>query len=347
MTAQRTSWALPGPVQTLAPGVLLCAAISLAAVGVQRAEERFFGHGYVEALVLAILAGAALRSSWTPGVAFRKGIAFSGKTLLEIAVMLLGASISTAALAAAGAPLLLGILLVVAASLVISYGLSRALGLSATMGLLIASGNAICGNSAIAAVASVIEADAEDIASSIAFTAILGVIVVLTLPVAAGLLRLDEMRYGALAGLTVYAVPQVLAATVPVGPIATQLGTVVKLVRVMILGPLVFGVALARRATRGAPGPAVRFSIWRFVPWFVVGFVGLALLRAAGVIPERALAPIQTTTAILTIMSMAALGLGVDIRQLRHVGARVTAAVTLSIMALATMSYVLISLLAP
>ena len=90
------------------------------------------------------------------------------------------------------------------------------------MSVLIACGNSICGNSAIAAVAPMIGARAEDIASSIAFTAVLGVVVVLTLPLLVPMLDLSLTQYGVLAGLTVYAVPQVLAATLPIGALATR-----------------------------------------------------------------------------------------------------------------------------
>lgn len=79
------------------------------------------------------------------------------------------------------------------------------------MAMLVACGNAICGNSAIAAVAPVINAESDDIATSIAFTAVLGIVVVIALPVAAHHLHLSPYAGGALAGLTVYAVPQVVA----------------------------------------------------------------------------------------------------------------------------------------
>ena len=85
------------------------------------------------------------------------------------------------------------------------------------MAILVACGNAICGNSAIAAVAPVIGADSKDVAAVIAFTAVLGVLMVLGLPLFVPLAGLSRHQYGVLAGLTVYAVPQVLAATVPVG----------------------------------------------------------------------------------------------------------------------------------
>ena len=90
-----------------------------------------------------------------------------------------------------------------------------------------------------------IGAESDDIASSIAFTAVLGVLVVLGLPLLVPLLRMSLTQYGVLAGLTVYAVPQVLAATLPIGALSNQVGTVVKLVRVLMLGPVVLGLSLS------------------------------------------------------------------------------------------------------
>src|SRR5690606_25838146 len=164
-------------------------------------------------------------------------ISFSAKTILEVAVVLLGASISASTIIAAGPGLVLGIACVVAIALVGSYLIGRALKLPHRMAVLVACGNSICGNSAIAATAPVIGADSEDVAASIAFTAILGVVVVLCLPMLVPLLGLTNSQYGVLAGLTVYAVPQVLAATAPVATISVQMGTLVKLVRVLMLGP--------------------------------------------------------------------------------------------------------------
>jgi uncharacterized integral membrane protein (TIGR00698 family) len=325
-----------------APGLVLCGAITLAAMGLQALEEHWAGRPYLEALVIAILLGAAIRTAWTPGDRFAPGIGFSARTLLEVAVMLLGASISVRALAEAGIGLVLGIALVVALAIGASYGLCRLLGLPYRMAVLVACGNAIGGNSAIAAVAPVIGARPEDVASSIAFTAILGVIVVLSLPLLVPLLGLSATQYGVLAGLTVYAVPQVLAATLPVGMLSTQIGTLVKLVRVLMLGPVV--VALSLAAGRG-PGAKPGFSLIRFVPWFIIGFVGLAALRSLGLIPDAALRAILPVTKILTVVSMAALGLGVDFKILGRVGGRVTLAVSLSLAVLIGISLALIRLL--
>ena len=345
----RSAAAAPPPVSriaSLAPGIGLCVAVALIALAVQALEERALHHPYVEALVIAILVGMALRTAWAPGRRWRAGIAFSAKQLLEFAVMLLGASVSLAAVAASGPALLAAIAAIVVVALGVGYGIGRLLGLPSRLALLIACGNAICGNSAIAAVAPVIGADGEDVAASIAFTAVLGVLVVLGLPLLIPLAGLSANQYGTLAGLTVYAVPQVLAATAPAGLVATQVGTFVKLMRVLMLGPVVVALTLLAPCFRPPGEPAApRPGILRLLPWFIVGFLALAALRSLGLVPDTAIAPIAKLTGLLTVVAMAALGLGVDVRVVGRVGGRVTAAVTLSLGLLILASLLLVRVL--
>jgi uncharacterized integral membrane protein (TIGR00698 family) len=334
----------PADVVAIVPGLILCIAITAIAMIMQSWEEQAFGHPYVEALVIAILLGIAIRSFWQPGDIWGTGISFSAKTLLEIAVVLLGASISLGAIVASGPALLSGIVATVVAALAASYATSRALGLPLRISILIACGNSICGNSAIAAVAPVIGADSDEIASSIAFTAILGVVVVLGLPLFIPLLALSETQYGVLAGLTVYAVPQVLAATVPISAVSAQLGTLVKLVRVLMLGPVVVLLSLFR-SRLNLSGPAPRPGLLYLIPWFILGFLVLATARSFGLIPNALLGPIMISAKVLTVVSMAALGLGVDVRVVGRVGGRVTIAVVVSLLVLIAISIALIRLL--
>ncbi len=326
------------------PGVLLCLAVTLVAWLLERAEAAVFGRAWLEALVLAILAGTAVRTAWTPTKRWQPGISFSAKMLLEVAVVLLGLSISIATVEAVGGVLLIGIVCTVAVAIVASYSIGRLLGLPTRMATLVACGNSICGNSAIAAVAPVIGASARDVASSIAFTAVLGVVVVILLPLAVPLFQLTDLRYGVLAGLTVYAVPQVLAATAPVGSVAVQMGTVVKLVRVLMLGPVVLALSLGGSRLRGGGKEGKRPPLHRLVPWFIIGFLVLASLRSLDIVPAPVLAPAALLANLLTVIAMAALGLGVDVRVVAKAGVRVTAAVTLSLIVLLIISLLLIRL---
>ena len=327
------------PLWRFPPGVALCILVALAASGLAWIEERAFGNAWVEPLVLAILVGTAVRTLWTPPAELRPGITLCAKTLLEIAVVLLGLTVSASTVLSIGWPMLAGIALTVGLAIAFSYGVGRLLGLPWRMAMLVACGNSICGNSAIAVVAPVIGASGADVAASIAFTAVLGVAVVLGLPLLIPLLGLHDLQFGILAGLTVYAVPQVLAAAQAGGAVAVQAGTLVKLVRVLMLGPVVFGLSLLAGRRNGT-----KLRLSRLVPWFILGFVALVALRSTGLVPAQVIGPVATITNLLTVVAMAALGLGTDLAVVARSGGRVTAVVIASLLLLGTLSYGLIRL---
>lgn len=328
----------------LLPGLILSLAVAGASLGVQALERQAFGRPPLEALVVAILIGAAVRSAWEPGERFAAGVHFSAKTLLELAVALLGATVSAQAILAIGPGLVAGTLCLVAASVAGGYLVGRLFGLEPRMATLVACGNSICGNSAIAAVAPVIEAEGEDVAASIAFTAVLGVAVVLALPMLAHLLHMPPRAFGVLAGLTVYAVPQVLAATAPAGALATQVGALVKLVRVLMLGPMLLVIGwLAPRlygCERRAAGRGR--ALVQAAPWFVLVFLALAAARSADLIPHVLLQPAGQAAGQLTVVAMAGLGLGVDVKAVAKAGPRVTGVVVLSLLLLGLLALLLI-----
>jgi uncharacterized membrane protein YadS len=164
---------------------------------------------------------------------------------------------------------------------------------------------------------------------------------VLGLPLLVHPLGLSLYQYGVLAGLTVYAVPQVLAAAFPVSVLSGQVGTLVKLVRVLMLGPVVLFFALRHRRSADLG----RMRLGQYVPWFIVGFLVLAGLRAVGVVPASAAAVAKDLSGWLTIAAMAALGLGVDVRAVSKVGRPVVATVSGSLLVLLLLAVTLIRVL--
>jgi uncharacterized integral membrane protein (TIGR00698 family) len=327
------------------PGVAVCVLVAVLGYGAERLEFVLFGRAWFESLVMAILIGAAARTAFGLHPSLEAGVKVSAKFLLKVAIVLLGASISVAAIAGAGFGLVAGVAACVGIAILSSYAIGRALKLEHRLALLVACGNSICGNSAIVAVAPVIHAEAEDVAASIAFTAALGILVVLMLPLSQHASGMSAESYGILAGMTVYAVPQVLAATAPVGLLSMQTGTLVKLIRVMMLAPVIFMIGVVSERRDGATTSGRRMEWGKLAPWFIIGFVALMTLRSTGFIPDRMLAPLENTASILTIISMAALGLSVDMRTIMHSGGRVLAAGTLSLVVLASISLLLLHLL--
>lgn len=323
----------------LLPGLALCLVVAGSAYPVAEALRRSLGPASLEPLVLAILIGIAVKTVFGTRPAQERGIEFSAKTLLEIAIVLLGATVNLAAIGRTGAVVIAVVLAIVAASIAVGFIIGRVMGLSTRLSLLIACGNSICGNSAIVAVAPVIDARKDEVAAALAFTAVLGIAIVVGLPLAQAYLGLSIPQYGAMAGLTVYAVPQVLAATAPGGLVAMQAGTLVKLLRVLTLGPVILALGFLERRRCGASASRRPAAL---LPWFIVGFVLLAAIRSFGLVPEgvQDIPPILTSG--LTVVAMAGLGLSVDVRAIAAAGGRVIVAASLSLAVLLGISYIAI-----
>ncbi len=310
------------------PGTLLSAAIALLAAGLAHVETWVLGRAWLEPMVLAILLGMLVGNLWRLPRAVRPGVRFSAKTLLDIAVALLGATLSWTAVQALGARTFLIIAALVLIALVLAYLLGRAVGLGRRLSLLIAAGNAICGNSAIAAVAPVIGARAQDVAAAIALTALIGVVTVLALPVAVWTFGMELSSYAVLAGLTAYAVPQVVAAAAPFGTATLTLATLVKLARVVMLGPLTLLLSVVARRQAAHGGGRGRASL--YLPWFIIAFALLAALRSVGLLDDRLAAAMGSVSRHMATIAMAALGLQVQLSTLRQVGRRVALASALA-----------------
>jgi uncharacterized membrane protein YadS len=160
----------------------------------------------------------------------------------------------------------------------------------------------------------------------------------------------------------------VVAAGFAYSPEAGALATLVKLVRVTMLAPLVFILAVmyARDHAQDTSTTA-RFTVRyaRLVPWFVWGFVGFAVLNTLGLLPVLAFGPsgflaslgvgdqlsvsiadtMKWTGKILITLAMAAIGLEVNLRILAGVGRRALLAGLLATAALGIASLTMIGLL--
>jgi len=323
-------------IRKLLPGLILTTGIGVLSMVLQAAQKYFWGRVPLEGLVLAIIIGIAVRAFYQPPSHLQPGIRYAAKPLLEFAVALLGASIDVVALRQAGFSAAAAIICFVIAAIFCGFWAGRLFGLPSKLAILVACGNAICGNSAIAAIAPVIEAEEDHTAAAVAFTALLGTAVMIGLPLLAPLMQIKSAQFGILAGLTVYAVPQVLAATSGAGAVAMQTGTLVKLIRVLMLGPVIFFLTI-KKGYNNAASAQFRWANWQtMVPPFILGFVILAIARATGIISPATAGILREAATILTILSMAGLGLMADLCSVRRSGRPVmmTAACSLGVSAI-------------
>lgn len=298
-------------VVPLLPGLLVIAAATVIAFGVE---------GVVHALTastVAVALGALLRSTGTFRAAWRPATGFASKRLLRIAVVLLGLQLPLAGIAALGFGGIALILGVVVATFFGTQLIGRALGLPPARSLLVATGFSICGASAIAAVRPATDADDEDTSTAIALVTLCGTLAIVFLPLLRQPFGLDVQEFGAWAGASVHDVGQAVATgdRIP-GALATVV--VVKLSRVLLLAPLVALVALRRRRTVGAD-TAQRPPV---LPFFVAAFVVAVAVRASGIVPDGLLDDAQRIQSILLVAALFALGTGIDVPHLVRTGGR-------------------------
>lgn len=318
------------------PGLALVSLVGALAWVAAEVEKGLIDNAVVDGLVIAIIAGVLLRNLLTLPSAIEAGTRFASKQVLEASVFLLGASVDVAQIVEAGLTLFLLIAFSVVGGLTFAWLVGhKLLGLSSRLSVLVGVGNSICGNSAVAAVAPAIRATPDEVAAAIGISAVMGVGQILLLPLLVPGLDLTHYQYGVVAGIAVYAVPQVVAASFAVSNLSGQVATLVKLVRVLFLGPMIIVLGLLHRDGGAAGGAASRTlgqQLRLYVPWFVAGFLVLAALRTAGVISEGAGDDAKTVSKLLFIGAMVGLGLGVDLRKVGAVGPRVAATI-LAVMA--------------
>ncbi|RIK46967.1 MAG: putative sulfate exporter family transporter [Chloroflexi bacterium] len=309
-------------IPKLVPGLLWSLAVALAAMVIAHDGGWLNRNLHIEPVLVALVLGIVIRTAHTPHQRANPGLAFAGKRLLEVAIVLVGLTLQVRLLLDLGPTLLVGIPLAVALAIAAGMYLGKRLGINATTAVLIAVGSAICGNSAIMAVAPSVRAKAQEVVTAITVTAILSIGVVLVLPSFGRAVGLSDNDYGIVAGMTVYAVPQVLAATLPFSAQSAQAGTVVKLLRVLLLGPTVAFFAVYTNRREAGERQELQFSLAKYVPWFIIGFALTIAFRAIAGVSDSVNDAARESSRFLTIMAMAALGLAVDMRALRQVSLR-------------------------
>lgn len=339
------------------PGYLLAGVIAALAYGLKVWVP-------ISAAILAIAIGLLARNLLPLPGSIVAGCNRIIKRIIPIAIVLTGAGLNLKHIAEIGFAAFFIIVLSMTVAITAAYYLGRSLGLGHRVAMLIGAGTGICGNSAIVAVAPLIEAEDEDLVLSIGTVNLFGLAAMLACPLLAGVLGLEHEAFGVWAGTSIHAVPQVVAAGFAHSEAAGTLATLVKLVRVAMLAPLVFVLALIyvrHHATPEQGGRRFIVHYARLVPWFVWGFVFMATMSTLGLIPTLQFEPIEFlssqataislqntltgTGKLLLTLAMAAIGLEVNIRLLAGVSGLALVTGLLTTLVLMAVSFGLIHLL--
>jgi uncharacterized integral membrane protein (TIGR00698 family) len=143
---------------------------------------------------------------------------------------------------------------------------------------------------------------------------------VLVFPPIGHALGLTQQAFGLWAGSAINDTSSVVAAGYVYGRDAGDYATIVKLTRATLILPIVAAIALWRSHAGGRNGTRVPWK--RIVPWFILWFLGAALVNSSGVVPATWHDSIATVAVFMISVALAAIGLQTELARLLRAGAR-------------------------
>jgi uncharacterized integral membrane protein (TIGR00698 family) len=298
-------------MRSLFPGLLAAVTVALAA--------RFISEHYgAPVMLMALLIGMAFGFLAEDGNKCVVGIDFASKKLLRVGVALLGLGITVQQIASTGHEVLFITLGGVALTIAMGLLLSRILGRRTRFGLLTGGAVAICGASAALAIASVLP-KSETLERDTVFTVIavtaLSTLAMIIYPLITSALNLSDFAAGVFFGATIHDVAQVVGAGYSVSETTGETATFVKLLRVVLLVPIVVVLSLIYSGQQG-DGAKRKLPI----PIFVFGFASLVLAGSYDLIPLVIKDFLLSTSRWFLVIAIAALGMKTSLKKLGDVG---------------------------
>jgi uncharacterized integral membrane protein (TIGR00698 family) len=300
-------------------GVAICFAVAGLSVLL---EELIPGH-LLGASIIALFTGTIINSFFHPAW-MKPALKFTSKKILKAAIILLGASLSVSTILSVGKMTFFVMIFTFAMCFGGGYFVRKIFGLNWKLGNLISAGTGICGGSAIAAIAPVIDADDKDIAFAMSSTFLFDMVMIALYPLMGKALGMSDIAYGIWAGTSVNDTASVVASGYAFSEAAGDFATMVKLTRTIAIIPTVLVFAYIgtriKQKEMNAANNGQKVNIIKIIPWFIGGFLLLAIINSFGLIPAAASGVIKNTSKFLMVTALAAIGLNTSIVDFKKAG---------------------------
>lgn len=317
-------------------GVLLIALFSFSAFYI--AEFQFVKDLSFSPLIVGILLGMLYANSlrnhlpdtWVPG------ILFCTKQVLRAGIVLYGFRLTFQSVVAIGLPAILIDVLIVASTIGLGIWAGRLLKMDKDLALLTATGSAICGAAAVLGAEPVVKSEPHKTAVAVSTVVIFGTLSMFIYPALyrAGIFHLTPEEMGIYTGSTLHEVAHVVGAGNAMGKEISDAAIIVKMIRVMLLAPVlvIMSFALARSAVKAATagvkamaGGANAATAKRgkiTIPWFAFGFLAVIGFNSFDLLPHAVVNGINEVDTFMLTMAMTALGTETSIEKFKKAGAK-------------------------
>ena len=343
-------------IKKIFPGVMLALIFCLFSQGVNNVLAiEIFGTSKspISTVLIAILLGILMGNAFTPRPGMMIGLDFTQQYILKLGIIFLGIRLSFEELIKFGSIAIPLIICCIVGVLILVKLLIKKVSISSKMSYLIAIGTSVCGATAIVATAPVINAKKTEIAYAIANITLFGVIAMIIYPYFAEWYFDDNsVKTGLFLGTSIHETSQVAAAGLIYdqqfnNPETLNVATVTKLIRntsLVIMIPL-FAFLYNRGEVKEK-----KYSIFNIFPYFVLGFIGMIIIRNLGDqvfylendnydMWINLIESIKILATVFLTMAMAAVGISINLNELKSMGFKpfvvgLIAAITVGIISL-------------
>ncbi len=277
----------------------------------------------VVGIVLGMLYANSLRNNlpetWVPG------IKFCSKRILRTGIILYGFKLTFQDVAQVGLWAIALDAIIVCGTIGIGVFVGRLLKIDRSIALLTSCGSAICGAAAVLGVDGAIKPKPYKTAVAVATVVIFGTLSMFLYPILyrAGIFDLSPAMMGLFTGATVHEVAHVVGASNAMGTEVSNTAIIVKMIRVMMLVPVLLVIAWAVAKNVGKRGAAVDGnggSSSITIPWFAVLFLVVIAFNSLNLLPLGVVEWINQLDTFLLAMAMAALGAETSIDKFKKAG---------------------------
>jgi uncharacterized integral membrane protein (TIGR00698 family) len=266
----------------------------------------------MEVLTIGIILGMLINNTFKLPTTFKEGVRYSLKSLLKLGIILLGFKLNFLALKTLGGPILLVIVLFVPSVLILAFLLGKIFKIEKRLAALIGVGSCICGTSAIVAISPLIGAEEEEAVISVAIVSFLGAIGVIAYTAISNFSSFSNLQFGIWSGLSLQGVAHALAAAFARGTESGEIGTFVKMARVVMLVP----VSVILGFIFNAKDDEAKIQ----VPYYVFLFIGAGIFNSAVKIPETLSYLLTKGSSFFISMAMISMGLSVHFKSIMSRG---------------------------
>ncbi|WFD09215.1 YeiH family protein [Tepidibacter hydrothermalis] len=296
-------------IKKLLPGLLFVFLISIISMFINDGIKHIIN---LEALTIGIILGIIYNNTFKTSDVLKPGITFSLKTLLKWGIVLLGFKLNFRALMELGPEVVVMIILYVPSVLILSYLLGKIFKMNNKVAVLLGVGSSICGASAVVAMSSCINAEEDDsivAVSIINFLGAIGVLVYSTIAITSGM---SNLEYGVWSGISLQGVAHAIAAAFARGDQSGEIGTLVKMGRVVMLVPV--SLALSYVFNRGNKESKVKF------PMYILYFILAGIISSLNILSIGFINILSKLSSVFILMAMVGMGLSVNIKAIKDKG---------------------------